>query len=70
MVGDKAVSNKGAIGYIVKTSKYKEKMLETYKLMQEAVDRNNKAVTLRQKQEACDYFLNNCSKKGLIYEDH
>ena len=65
-----AVSNKGAIGYIVKTSKYKEKMLETYKLMQEAVDRNNKAVTLRQKQEACDYFLNNCSKTGLIYEDH
>jgi hypothetical protein len=54
LVGDKAVSNNGAIGYIVKTSKYKEKMLETYKLM----------------QEACNYFLNNCSKTGLIYEDH
>ena len=63
-----AVTNRGGIGYIVKTDEYIEKMLEAYKLMEEAVERNNKADSLREKQAACDYFLNNCYKVGLIYE--
>ena len=36
-----AVTNRGAIGYIVKTSKYEDKKLEAYKLMKEAVERSN-----------------------------
>ena len=65
-----AVTNRGSIGYIVKTEKFEEKRLAAYKLMAEAVEKNNKAENLKQKQEACGYFLNNCNKAGLIYEDH
>lgn len=65
-----AVTNQGGIGYIVKTGKYEEKILEAYKLMEEAVIRSNAAKNLKQKQEACDFFLNNCHKAGLVYEDH
>lgn len=65
-----AVTNKGSIGYIVKTQKYEDNRLAAYKLMKEAVEKNNKATNLKQKQDACDYFLNNCCKVGLIYEDH
>ena len=65
-----AVTNSGSVGYIVKTDKYEEKKLEAYKLMQKAVEMNNEATNLKQKQDACDYFLNNCYKAGLIYEDH
>ena len=65
-----AVTNRGAIGYIVKTNDYDKKRLAAYKLMEEAVERNNKATNLKEKQDACDYFLNNCYKVGLVYEDH
>ena len=65
-----AVTNRGAIGYIVKTGDYEKNKLAAYKLMEEAVERNNRATSLKQKQDACDYFLNNCYKVGLIYEDH
>ena len=65
-----AVTNRGAIGYIVKTEDYEKNRLATYKLMEEAVERNNRAFDLKQKQDACDYFLHNCYKVGLIYEDH
>lgn len=65
-----AVTNKGTIGYIVKTDQFEQNRLAAYKLMEEAVDKNNKATNLKQKQDACDYFLNNCYKVGLIYEDH
>ena len=65
-----AVTNRGAIGYIVKTEDYEKNRLAAYKLMEEAVERNNRAVDLKQKQDACDYFLHNCYKVGLIYEDH
>ena len=64
-----AVTNRGAIGYIVKTGDYEKNKLAAYKLMEEAVERNNRANNLKQKQDACDYFLNNCYKVGLIYED-
>jgi proteasome lid subunit RPN8/RPN11 len=65
-----AVTNRGAIGYIVKTEDYEKNRLAAYKLMEEAVERNNRAVDFKQKQDACDYFLHNCYKVGLIYEDH
>lgn len=65
-----AVTNRGAIGYIVKTGDYEKNKLAAYKLMEEAVERNNRATNLKQKQDACGYFLNNCYKVGLIYEDH
>ena len=65
-----AVTNRGAIGYIVKTGDYEKNKLAAYKLMEEAVERNNRATSLKQKQDACDYFLNNCYKVGRIYEDH
>ena len=65
-----AVTNSGSIGYIVKTSKFEENRLAVYKLMEEAVEKNNEATNLKQKQAACNFFLNNCYKVGLIYEEH
>ena len=60
----------GAIRYIVKTEDYEKNRLAAYKLIEDAVERNNRVLNLKQKQDACDYFLHNCYKVGLIYEDH
>ena len=55
-----AVTNRGAIGYTVKNGDFEKNRLAAYKLMEEAVERNNRAVDLKQKQDACDYFLYSC----------
>ena len=62
------VTNLGSINYIVKQDSYDR--TEALKLYKEAVDRHNKSDNLRERQNARDYFLNNCYKVGLIFEDH
>lgn len=61
-----AITNRGAISYLVKTEKYNRTM--AMQIMREAVIRNEKAKNLKQRQEASEYFMNNCYKAGLIYE--
>ena len=63
-----AVTNRGSISYLVKTDSYDH--LESRKLLREAIKRDKDAKNLKQKLDACDYFLNNCFKTGLIFEDH
>jgi hypothetical protein len=63
-----AVTNRGSISYLVKTDDYNH--LESRKLLREAIRLDKEAKNLKQKQDACDYFLNNCFKTGLIFEDH
>ena len=62
-----AVTNMGSINYIVKTDSYDRD--EGLLLYREAVTRLGEARNLREKQEATDYFLNNCFRVGLIFED-
>lgn len=63
-----AVTNRGSISYIVKTDKYDR--LASKKLLREAIKKDKDAVTLKQKIDACNYFLNHCFQTGLIFEDH
>ena len=62
------VTNLGNINYIVKKNTYDRK--EALKLYRDAVDKYSKANGLKQQQEATDFFLYNCYKAGLIFEDH
>ena len=62
------VTNLGNINYIVKKNTYDRK--EALKLYRDAVDKYNKANGLKQQQKAADFFLYNCYKAGLIFEDH
>lgn len=62
------VTNLGSINYIVKSDDYNRE--EALKLYRASVDRFNKATSLKQKQKATDFFLNNCVEVGLIFEDH
>ena len=63
-----AVTNRGSINYIVKQETYDQK--NAVNLYREAVDKYNEAKNLKEKQDATDYFLNNCYKIGMIFEDH
>ena len=61
------VTNLGSINYIVKTDHYDRE--QAVKLFREAVHKIDNMQNLKQKQDATDYFLNNCYKAGLIFED-
>ena len=63
-----AVTNRGSVSYLVKTDKYD--LLESKKLLREAIAKEKAAKNLKQKQDACNHFLNNCFETGLIFEDH
>ncbi len=63
-----AVTNRGSISYLVKTDSYDH--LESRKLLREAIKRDKDAKSLKQKRDACSYFLNNCFRTGLIFEDY
>ena len=62
-----AVTNMGSINYIVKTDLYDRD--EGLLLYREAVTRLGEARNLKEKQKATDFFLNNCFKVGLVFED-
>jgi len=61
------VTNLGNIYYLVKGTKYD--VSKAVKVFNEAVNQNNEAVGLKALQNASEYFLKNCSKAGIIYED-
>lgn len=62
-----AVTNMGNIYYLVKTNKFdRQKAID---LFNEAVSVSNKARGLKALQKASEYFLKNCHKTGIIYED-
>ena len=61
------VTNLGNIYYLVKGTKYD--LSKAIKIFNEAVNENNEAVGLKALQNASEYFLKNCSKAGIIYED-
>ena len=61
------VTNLGAINYIVKESTYNR--FEAIKLYNDAVDMERAGTTLKEKQDAANFFLKNCSKVGIIFDD-
>ena len=61
-----AVTNRGSLGYIVKSDKYNR--LKALEILKEAIIMNNEAKNLKEKQEASDYFLNNCYQASLVYD--
>lgn len=62
-----AVTNRGSIGYVVKSEKYDR--LKALEILRTAIDMNNSAKTLQEKQDASDYFIKNCYQAGLLYDD-
>ncbi|MDE7309181.1 MAG: hypothetical protein K2N61_11085 [Lachnospiraceae bacterium] len=61
------VTNLGSISYIIKSSKYNRE--EAIRIAKEAVEMEGKAKNLKGYQEAVKYFLKNCHRTGIIYED-
>lgn len=59
------VTNKGNLSYIVKSSKYDYK--KAINIINKAIDIDIKAKKLKNKIEALNYFLSNCSKCGIYY---
>lgn len=62
-----AVTNLGGINYVVKSDKYNR--VEALKLYAEAAELFMRAESLKSKQDATNYFLRNCSKVGIIFEE-
>jgi hypothetical protein len=62
------VTNLGHISYMVKSKNYNR--TEAMIIMREAIERNNRAKNLKEKQDASAYFMRSCHKAGIIYEDH
>ena len=61
------VTNLGNINYMVKAKKFdRGKAIDVFN---EAVSANNKAMGIKALQKASEYFLKNCHKAGIIYED-
>lgn len=61
------VTNLGNISYLVKSDKYQSS--QAVNIFNEAVAVSKSATGLKILQEASNYFLNNCYKAGIIYDD-
>lgn len=61
-----AVTNLGAVSYIVKTERYDWNKARN--LFTEAVIKQHEAHNLKELQDAAEYFLKNCYKANIIYE--
>ena len=61
------VTNLGSVSYLVKNLRYNFE--EAVLLLNDAVDLNNKANSIKDLQDAADYFLNNCHSVGIDYEN-
>lgn len=61
------ITNLGAISYLVKSENYDWDMAR--QIYNDAVTKHNKARKLRDLQDAAEYFLKNCYKANIIYED-
>lgn len=62
-----AVTNLGSINYIVKTDKYNR--LDALKLYKKAIQKYLNAENLKERQEATNHFLKNCSSVGMIFDE-
>lgn len=61
------VTNLGNVSYLVKNKKYDRSI--AMDILREAVKLHNDANELKGYQKAAKYFLKNCHKAGIIYED-
>jgi hypothetical protein len=61
------VTNLGNIFYIVKGKSFN--IDKAIRIFNEAVSANNNAVGFEKLKEASEYFLKNCFKAGIIYDD-
>lgn len=62
-----AVTNQGSISYLVKAKGYNR--TRAVKLFNDAFKKHSEACNLKERQEAAEYFLNNCYDVGIIYDD-
>lgn len=61
------VTNLGSISYMVKGQKFDFSIAS--QLLREAIALHNNAKSLKGYQEAALYFISNCYKAGIIYDD-
>lgn len=61
------VTNLGSISYLVKSKKFDYK--KAVKLLNQTIQKYNEASDLKGYQEATKFFIKNCYKAGIIYED-
>ena len=62
-----AVTNLGSISYIVKSDKYNFNY--AVDILNQAITINNTGNNLKDYQKAALYFLNNCYKANIIYQE-
>ena len=61
------VTNLGSISYLTKSDKFN--FSKALKLINKAIEMHNNATNLAGYQEAAKFFLKNCYKAGIIYDD-
>lgn len=61
------VTNLGSVSYLVKGKNYNR--IEAIKVFNEAVDIHKLSSDLRNAQRAASYFLNECYRANIVYED-
>lgn len=61
------VTNMGSISYLVKSGKYNYEAAIDF--VNDVITRHNTANNIKGYQKAVQYFLSNCYKVGIIYED-
>ena len=61
------VTNLGSISYMVKSRRYN--YIKAVRLLNQTIQLHNKASDLKEHQKAARYFISNCHKAGIIYEN-
>lgn len=61
------VTNLGSISYMVKSRRYD--YVKAVRLLNQTIQLHNKASDLKEHQKAARYFISNCYKAGIIYEN-
>jgi hypothetical protein len=61
------ITNLGSISYLVKKDNYEHKT--AVELYNESVNRHNEGSRLQDYQKAVAYFLSNCKKANIVYDD-
>ena len=61
------VTNMGSVSYLVKSSKYE--YAAAIDFVNDVITMHNIADNIKGYQKAVQYFLSNCYKVGIIYED-